>query len=106
MAIRSMANKRKKYSSAVKNKLYQDFDLFSLTFPFPQSLHLFFSLDLHLLQVKYVPGGQFSQSALNPSYCPLGQHLDAASFDHVPIGQSLHTLSSVRNVPAVQLLRA
>ena len=55
---------------------------------------------------KYVPGGQFSQSASNPSYCPSGQHIFAASFDHVFNGQSLHTLSGVRYLPAEQHLRA
>jgi hypothetical protein len=80
--------------------------LLSLTFPFWQVLHLFSSLDLHLLHFKYFPGGQFSQSALRPSYCPSGQHLVAASFDHVPTGQAWHTLSSVRKVPAEQVLPA
>ena len=71
-----------------------------------QVLHLFFSLDLPFSHVKYVPGGHFSQSALDPSNCPSGQHTVAAFFDHVLVGQSLHTLSGVRKVPAVQLLRA
>jgi hypothetical protein len=71
-----------------------------------QILHLFFSEGLPLTHVRYVPAGQFSQSALSPSSCPLGQHLFAAVFDHVSVGQSLHTLSTVRYLPAVQFLRA
>jgi hypothetical protein len=73
-----------------------DFNLFSLTFPLWQALHLFFSLGLDFSHVKDVPAGQFSQSALSPSSCPLGQHIFAEVFDHVPLGQFLHTLSNVR----------
>ena len=65
-----------------------------------------FSLDSHSTHVRYFPAGQFSHNAFNPSYCPSGQHLFAASFDQVPTGQSLHTLSDVRNVPAVHLMLA
>jgi hypothetical protein len=76
--------------------------LISLTFPFPQDWHLFFLLELSLHHVKYVPAGQFSQRAQDASYCPSGQHIVAASFDHVLEGQSLHMLSRVRYLPAMQ----
>jgi hypothetical protein len=103
-----VTKKCKNRSSAVKDKLSEkeDFDLLSLTFPCPQVLHLFSSLDLSLHHVKYVPAGQFTQREQDPSYCPLGQHIVAASFDHVLVGQSLHALFCVRYLPALQVCGA